>query len=209
MNTEIITAAFPNPSEVRIVPYEGGARFIAKDVCDILSIQNVSQALQALDEDERGICSTYTPGGTQEMLYVTESGLYTLILRCREATNPGTPAHKFKRWITHEVIPAIRKHGCYPPPTTQQALPLSFPEHLQIDGIPASSIAKVFTESTVKADGNILKVKELRPTFTQAIPGMYWSTRRLHKHLTGINAPIIINRNKCPVIQGFALAALI
>jgi prophage antirepressor-like protein len=59
------------------------------------------------------MCSTDTPGGPQEVVIVSESGLYTLILRSRTATTPGTVQHRFRRWVTSEVLPAIRKTGTY------------------------------------------------------------------------------------------------
>lgn len=65
-------------------------------------------ALERLDEDEKGVSSIYTPGGKQEMAIVNEPGLYALVLGSRKPE-----AKAFKRWITHEIIPAIRKHGGY------------------------------------------------------------------------------------------------
>lgn len=82
--------------------------FVATDVCKILEIRNASQALSRLDEDEKGIISTDTLGGVQNLLVVSESGLYTMILGSRKPQ-----AKPFKRWVTHEVIPAIRKTGTY------------------------------------------------------------------------------------------------
>lgn len=85
---------------------DGEPWVVAKDVCDALEINNTSKALERIDADEKGITSSYTPSGIQEMLIVNESGLYTLILGSRKKE-----AKEFKRWVTHEVIPAIRKTG--------------------------------------------------------------------------------------------------
>ena len=65
-------------------------------------------AVERLDDDEKGVSSIYTPGGTQEMSIVSESGLYSLVLGSRKPE-----AKAFKRWITHDVIPSIRKTGGY------------------------------------------------------------------------------------------------
>lgn len=97
----------------RVVDRGGAPVFVAADVCAILDLGNVSMAVAKLDEDEKGISSVETPGGVQDMLTVTEGGLYTLILRCRDATTPGTTPHRFRRWVTGEVLPAIRRTGGY------------------------------------------------------------------------------------------------
>jgi anti-repressor protein len=81
--------------------------FVAKDVCECLELDLASGA-RGLDDDEKGLHTVQTPGGAQEMSIVSEAGLYSLILRSRKPE-----AKTFKRWITHEVLPAIRKHGGY------------------------------------------------------------------------------------------------
>lgn len=86
----------------------GDPMFIASDVCKALDQPNVSQVTARLDDDERGIHTVDTPNGPQQMVIVNESGLYSLILTSRKPE-----AKTFKRWITHEVIPAIRKTGSY------------------------------------------------------------------------------------------------
>ena len=104
---------FEGDAMFRVVMRDTAPWFVAADPCRILGIKNVAQAVSALDEDERGICSTYTLGGSQEVLVVSEGGLYTLILRSRDATKPGTVPHRFRRWVTGEVLPAIRRTGGY------------------------------------------------------------------------------------------------
>lgn len=93
---------------VRVVKDQNGEWFVAKDVCDILEIANHRNACSRLDEDEKGVRSTDTLGGSQEILYVNEYGLWQLVLGSRKPQ-----AKEFKRWLTHEVIPAIRKNGGY------------------------------------------------------------------------------------------------
>lgn len=107
MNT-VKTFMNENLGTVRVVKNESGEWFVAKDVCDILDIGNPTQAVQNLDEDEKGLCLTETLGGTQEMVCVNEYGLWQVVLRSRKPQ-----AKEFKRWLTHEVIPAIRKNGGY------------------------------------------------------------------------------------------------
>ncbi len=87
--------------------------FVALDVCSALELTNSRVSLKALDEDEKGVSSVYTPGGRQLLNVISESGLYTLILRCRDAVKPGTLAHGFRKWVTNEVLPAIRQNGFY------------------------------------------------------------------------------------------------
>ena len=81
---------------------------MAADVCKALDLDKVWNAIQWLDEDEKGISSIDTLGGEQKLGIVNEPGLYGLVLRSRKPE-----AKAFKRWITHEVIPSIRKHGAY------------------------------------------------------------------------------------------------
>src|ERR1043165_1850595 len=115
--------------KIRVQGTPDNPLFVASDVCAVLEISDVRQAFDRLDEDERGGCSIPTPGGIQEVRAVTESGLYNLILGSR---NPS--AKVFKRWVTHEVLPAIRKTGKYevaPVPTADISTALSNPASLR------------------------------------------------------------------------------
>lgn len=94
-----------NLGSVRTVLLNNEVWFCAKDVCDILEIKNVTQAVQRLDEDERSMFNIGRQGNTN---FINESGLYTLILR-----SDKPEAKPFRKWITPEVIPAIRKTGKY------------------------------------------------------------------------------------------------
>ena len=91
---------------VRTATINGEPWFVANDVCAILEIDRTQT--RRLDDDEKGVCLIHTLGGDQKMSIVNEFGLYSLILRSRKPE-----AKAFRRWITHEVIPAIRKHGMY------------------------------------------------------------------------------------------------
>ncbi|NCE63728.1 hypothetical protein D1159_03825 [Pseudoflavonifractor sp. 524-17] len=101
---------FENPKfgQIRVIERGGEPWFVAADVCRALEISDTWNALQRLDDDEKGTCSISTPGGEQKMNIVNEPGLYSLVLGSRKPE-----AKAFKRWITHEVIPSIRKTGSY------------------------------------------------------------------------------------------------
>ena len=94
--------------EVRTVTIDDEPWFVAADVCRALEIGDTHKATDRLDPDEKGRSSIPTHGGQQEMLVVNEPGLYSLVLGSRKPE-----AKAFKRWITHEVIPALRKTGTY------------------------------------------------------------------------------------------------
>ncbi len=109
MQNQIIPSVFQFQSnEVRTVAKSGEPWFVAADVGTALCIKNVRQVVENLDEDEKGVCNIYTPGGNQEMTIINESGLYSLIFRSRKPE-----ALKFTKWVTSEVLPAIRKTGKY------------------------------------------------------------------------------------------------
>ena len=97
--------------EVRVVVRDGEPWFVAADVCAVLEIRNGRDALGRLDDDEKGVATTDTLGGPQQVSVINESGLYSLTLTSRKPE-----AKAFKRWITHEVLPAIRKTGSYGAP---------------------------------------------------------------------------------------------
>lgn len=95
--------------EVRVVTDDSGEpRWIASDVAKILDHESATKMTRLLDDDEKGVQIVDTPGGRQEMTTITESGLYSAILRSRKPE-----AKEFKRWVTREVLPSIRKHGAY------------------------------------------------------------------------------------------------
>lgn len=94
--------------EIRTVVINGEPWFVAADVCRALEISNSRDAVQRLDEDEKGVVLTDTLGGQQSMTTINEPGLYVLVLRSRKPESK-----EFKRWITHDVIPTIRKTGGY------------------------------------------------------------------------------------------------
>ena len=93
---------------VRVVERDGEPWFVAADVCKALEIANNRDALTRIDDDEKGVALADTLGGKQEVTIVNEPGLYSLVLGSRKPE-----AKVFKRWVTHEVLPTIRKTGGY------------------------------------------------------------------------------------------------
>jgi BRO family, N-terminal domain len=93
---------------VRTIAKEGQAWFVAKDVCEILEHSNHRMAVANLDDDEKGVSIVDTPGGPQETTIINESGLYALIFTSRKPE-----AKRFRKWVTSQVLPAIRQTGRY------------------------------------------------------------------------------------------------
>jgi len=94
--------------EVRTIVNENEIWWVAKDVCNVLELSDVSKSLQRVDDDEKDTKIIRTPGGPQKMSIINEPGLYSLVL---SSNKPEAKA--FKRWITHEVIPSVRETGQY------------------------------------------------------------------------------------------------
>ena len=88
--------------------------FAAKDLCEVLGIKNSRDAVQGLDDDEKGVANTDTLGGKQELTFVNESGMYALIFQSRKPQ-----ARAFRKWVTGEVLPSLRKYGYYVAPGAQ------------------------------------------------------------------------------------------
>lgn len=106
---------------VRVLELEGEPWFVANDVCNCLGLANPRKAVADLDDDEKGVTTSDTLGGAQEMNIISEPGVYRLVFRSRKPE-----AERFKRWLAHEVLPAIRKTGGY-------GAPLRSPEAAIID----------------------------------------------------------------------------
>lgn len=107
-------------AQVRTVVKDGEPWFVVKDVCDVLGLTNPSESIKALDNDEKSTLRI-SEGGPEANI-INEAGLYSLIIRSNKPE-----AKTFKRWITHEVIPSIRKHGAYITPQTLESM-ISSPE---------------------------------------------------------------------------------
>lgn len=101
-------------NDIRVTTTEDGEPlFVASDIAKILGYRDAYNMTRRLDPDEKGTRSVSTPGGIQELTIINESGLYTAILG-----SEVDGARKFKRWVTSEVLPSIRKHGMYATPAT-------------------------------------------------------------------------------------------
>ena len=113
MNNKIQRFEFKGAALRTLTDENGEPWFVAKDACDVLELSNVGQALARLDDDEKSSITLNdgTPGNPNRAI-VSESGLYALVLASRKPE-----AHEFKRWVTHEVLPQIRKTGGYIPTT--------------------------------------------------------------------------------------------
>jgi anti-repressor protein len=122
--------------EVRIVEIDGEPWFVAADVCAVLGIADAASSVRSLDDDERGPHSMRTRGGDLLVVVVSEAGLYSLILRSRKPE-----AKPFKRWVTHEVLPAIRRTGSY---GVAPAIPQTYAEALRAyaDEVEARELAQ-------------------------------------------------------------------
>ena len=128
MNNNLMIFENPEFGAVRSILIDSDPWFVAADVCKALELEKTNRALSRLDDDEKGAHSVSTPGGRQRMSIISESGFYSLILGSRKPE-----ARAFKRWITHEVIPSIRKHGAYMTDSLLDALeahPEAVPEYL-------------------------------------------------------------------------------
>ncbi len=93
---------------VRVVERDGEPWFVAADVCAVLDIANARDAVARLDDDEKGVATTDTLGGAQSVTVINESGVYSLVFTSRKPE-----AKAFKKWVTSEVLPSIRKNGGY------------------------------------------------------------------------------------------------
>lgn len=107
-----------NGNEVRTIQKDGEPWWVLKDACEVLGLSSPHKVFDRLDEDEKGRNQIPTPGGEQEMTVINESGLYNVILR-----SDKPEAKPFRKWVTSEVLPSIRKHGAYmTPETLEQAI---------------------------------------------------------------------------------------
>lgn len=116
---------FNNPEfgEVRAVSINNEPLFVLKDLCAAFGDQNYRRVASRLEDDEKGVSQIATPGGNQNMTIVNESGLYSTLFAMQPEKARGVTdeyiiqrqeqLRRFKRWVTSEVLPSIRKHGGY------------------------------------------------------------------------------------------------
>ena len=154
-------STFNNPEfgAVRTTTINDEPYFVGKDVAIALGYSNPRDALaKRVDDEDKGVAKRDTLGGTQEMTVINESGLYSLILSSKLPT-----AKKFKRWITHDVIPAIRKTGGYVNDTAQ------FVDYYfgQLEPNQKQALTMMFDES--KRMSNQLKEQAPKVLFANAV----------------------------------------
>lgn len=149
---------------VRTVIEDEVVKFVASDVCNALGLDNPSKATTNLADDEKGITIADTPGGRQPMITITESGLYALIFKSRRPE-----AQSFRKWVTSEVLPTLRRTGTYTvvpapappafdlPKTFSEALRLLADTHDHAEAlklqVEAQRPAVEFVESYVQSEG--------------------------------------------------------
>ena len=112
METSILQ--WKDEASIRMQMVNGEPWFAAKDVCELLGLDNSRQAVSRLDDDEKGVINSDTLGGKQELTFVNESGMYALIFQSRKPQ-----ARAFRKWVTGEVLPSLRKYGYYVAPGAQ------------------------------------------------------------------------------------------
>lgn len=102
--------------QLRTVQRPDGLWWVLRDVCQVLGLTTPARVAERLDEDEKGVSLIHTPGGDQKITIINEPGLYAVILR-----SDKPEAKAFKRWVTHEVLPSIRRTGAYGVPPERLA----------------------------------------------------------------------------------------
>lgn len=110
---------FKENAPIRVQVVKGETLFVAKDVCAVLGIEKYRDAMMRIDTDERGSVLMDTPGGKQDFAAVNESGIYALVFQSRKPA-----AQEFRKWVTSEVLPSIRKYGKYVVPGSKEQLRL-------------------------------------------------------------------------------------
>lgn len=125
--------------QIRTINQNGEPWFVAADVCDFFQVTNRNRVMQQVDQADKGGTQMNTPGGKQTLTIINEAGLYDLLFALQPTKARGVSDEyvneriaqlkAFKRWITHEVIPAIRKHGMYATPETAEKI-LNDPDFL-------------------------------------------------------------------------------
>lgn len=136
MNQQLVPFDFEGRPVRVVTDSQGEPWFVAADVLATIGLDR--KALERLDEDEKGVSSIHTPGGGQEMTTVNEPGLYTLVLGSRKVE-----AKRFKRWVTHEVLPSIRKTGSYVVPGALASLPAPTQDRVTALLLIGEAVAKV------------------------------------------------------------------
>lgn len=163
---------FENPTfgQVRTIEIDNEPWFVGKDVAEALGYSDTAKAIRVhVDPEDKGVDEMATPGGKQNITIINESGLYSLILSSKL---PG--AKEFKRWITHDVIPMIRKTGGYtlkPMTAYQQMMADTRQRNARIQSARIlTQLAKQYKGSTYEQVLNAHATKELTGDFLLPLP---------------------------------------
>lgn len=188
---------------LRVAMRDGEPWFVAADVCAALGLTwktGGAGSTGALDDDEKGVSSIDTPGGQQEVTIINESGLYTLILRCRDAVKQGSAPHRFRKWVTSEVLPAIRKTGAYAMPGYNgNALPEI------CEGACDARAWFLFNQvrqSTLVLLGNFVREGDDE----RLLDSLFWTKTRLQERLRDFAARQIAQRNDPKAVAAWIMA---
>ena len=171
---------FSNPDfgEIRTIMIDGEPWFVGNDVAGILKYKDKYSALKKnVDEEDKRLCPVGSTSGTQETTVINESGLYSLIFGSKLES-----AKKFKRWVTSEVLPSVRKTGQF----GQARLPMSIPEQIQL-------LAQGNVTANKRIDRAEMRIRDLEDTMTldygqQAVLGQTVNKTVLN-HLGGKESP--------------------
>ena len=175
---------------VRVVMVDGQPWFVAADVCEILGFGNPRQAVEShVDEEDVQKLDTLTAGGTQQTNHVNESGLYALIFG---STKPE--AKRFKRWVTHDVLPSIRKTGAYVDPKAPgamgvQAQPMPYLSHVADFHVAADRVFRSVLRSARTAGVPLPAAVRRASAVTQERTGLDMiDVLNVHQHLRELDA---------------------
>lgn len=172
MTSELKVFESPTFGQVRTVELDNEPWFVGKDVAEALGYKEAAKAVrERVDAEDKGVSKMDTPGGKQEVTIINESGLYSLIL-----SSKLSGAKEFKRWITHDVIPSIRKTGGYtlkPKPMTeyQQMMADTRRRNARVQSARIlTQLAKQYKGSTYEQVLNAHATKELTGEFLLPLP---------------------------------------
>ncbi|HIF09346.1 MAG TPA: hypothetical protein EYQ81_05520 [Sneathiellales bacterium] len=163
--------------QLKPIEKDGEIWFVAKEVCRILGLTYISQAVSSLDEEDKGLYKVHTNKGDREHLIINESGMYSLIMKSNKPE-----ARKFKKWVTSEVLPAIRKTGSYATPNEKPSL---------------VQRAEMFLEAvrrTEELDGRVTQLEDLVEVGSDYCTMTGFAAKRGMKLRTAEAAEIGVNR---------------
>jgi len=175
---EIVPFVFDDDGRVwpvRTVWKDDAWWFVAADLCRVLGVKNVAQAVERLDEDEKGICISDTLGGQQEVLVVSRSGMYALVLWSRKPR-----AKKFRKWVTAEVLPSLERTGRYAMPGLSGAPPIGDYDRGMVEALLHQHQLRILAAVRAVAGPDVAGVREalVKKETLSAITGLSWENVR-------------------------------